>query len=99
VLWIYLGASLIAWFAYWHDKRKAATGRWRTPEETLHVWAVLGGWPGALIAQQLVRHKNRKLSFQVVFWLIVLVHLAMWGWHFRESPLLAGVIAAVSGAP
>ena len=39
---------------------------------------LLGGWPGALLAQQLLRHKTKKTSYQGVFWLIVLVHQVYW---------------------
>ena len=51
---------------------------WRTPEARLHLVELLGGWPGALIAQQAFRHKTRKWSFQLVFWLIVVVHQLAW---------------------
>lgn len=94
VLWAYLIASMLAWIDYWHDKRKARKGRWRISEQTLHLWSLLGGWPGALLAQQFLRHKNRKLSFQFQFWGIVLLHLALWAWHFRSTPLIAGLIGS-----
>jgi len=43
----------------------------------------LGGWPGALLAQQLFRHKTRKLSYQLLFWAIVLLHQVFWAaWLF-----------------
>ncbi len=71
-------ASLLAFGFYLHDKRSALSGRWRTPEARLHLLELLGGWPGALIARQALRHKTRKLSFQLVFWLIVLVHQVVW---------------------
>ncbi len=51
--------------------------RWRTNEQTLHLCSLFGGWPGALIAQRLFHHKSKKLSFQTLFWLIVVVHLAI----------------------
>ena len=70
--------SLIAFFLYWSDKRKAQTDRWRTPENILHAVELAGGWPGALIAQQVFRHKTRKVSYQLVFWLIVALHQAFW---------------------
>ncbi len=70
--------SLIAIVAYYFDKRAARLGRPRTPEATLHVLELLGGWPGALLAQRLIRHKNAKVGYQVVFWLIVAVHVAGW---------------------
>jgi len=75
---IYVVMSLLAFFLYWRDKRQARTNEWRTPEKALHAVELLGGWPGALLAQQAFRHKTRKLSFQLVFWLIVLLHQAIW---------------------
>ncbi|NWD05147.1 DUF1294 domain-containing protein [Pseudomonas gingeri] len=77
-LWGYGVASLLAFFLYWSDKRKARNDTWRTPEKVLHGVELLGGWPGALIAQQVFRHKTRKLSFQLVFWSIVLLHQVFW---------------------
>ncbi|MGF6094165.1 DUF1294 domain-containing protein [Pseudomonas sp. 18175] len=70
--------SLIAFSLYWSDKRKAQTNRWRTPENILHAVELAGGWPGALIAQQVFRHKTRKVSYQVLFWAIVLLHQVFW---------------------
>lgn len=70
--------SLLTFLLYRHDKRKAASGGWRVPEKWLHAGELLGGWPGALLAQQFYRHKTRKLSFQLVFWLIVVVHQLIW---------------------
>lgn len=67
-----------AFALYWQDKRRAARGDWRTPEARLHLFELLGGWPGALIAQQVFRHKTRKISFQLLFWGIVLLHQLFW---------------------
>ncbi|MBB2496212.1 DUF1294 domain-containing protein [Aquipseudomonas ullengensis] len=77
-LGVYPLLSLISFLQYWNDKQSAQKGRWRTPENTLHITELLGGWPGALVAQQVFRHKTRKLSFQVVCWAIVLLHQAFW---------------------
>ncbi|WP_417787859.1 DUF1294 domain-containing protein [Stutzerimonas xanthomarina] len=77
-LYAYLLGSLLAFGLYVHDKRSALRSGWRTPEARLHLVELLGGWPGALVAQQALRHKTRKLSFQLVFWLIVIVHQAAW---------------------
>ncbi|RMO83611.1 hypothetical protein ALQ33_01475 [Pseudomonas syringae pv. philadelphi] len=83
-----LGMSLLAFVLYRHDKRQAGNGGQRTPENVLHTLELLGGWPGALLAQQLFRHKTRKVSFQVVFWLVVLVHQALWvDWLFLGKRL------------
>jgi uncharacterized membrane protein YsdA (DUF1294 family) len=75
---VYLAMSFLAMLLYWRDKRQARANGWRTPEKMLHAAELLGGWPGALIAQQLLRHKTRKVSFQVVFWIIVLLHQVIW---------------------
>ena len=80
-LWMVLVYPLVSLFSfcqYWLDKQSAQKGRWRTPENSLHVAELIGGWPGALIAQQVFRHKTRKVSFQLVFWAIVALHQAFW---------------------
>ena len=75
--------SLVCAGLYLHDKRQALGQGRRTPEKLLHATELLGGWPGALVAQQVWRHKTRKLSYQLVFWLIVLVHQVVWvDWLF-----------------
>ncbi len=75
---IYAVASLLTFVLYWRDKHSALKDRWRTPETTLHFFELAGGWPGALVAQQVFRHKTRKLSYQLAFWLIVMLHQAFW---------------------
>jgi uncharacterized membrane protein YsdA (DUF1294 family) len=67
VLLLYLTASGVAAIAYALDKSAAERGGWRTSESTLHVLAIAGGWPGALIAQRIFRHKSRKRTFQTAF--------------------------------
>lgn len=74
----YCGVSLVSFFMYRSDKRQAQEGRQRTPENWLHLSELLGGWPGALVAQQWYRHKTRKLSYQTVCWLIVAAHQLYW---------------------
>lgn len=78
VLLAYPCASVVSFLQYWWDKSSAQAGRWRTPENSLHVVELLGGWPGALIAQQCFRHKTRKPSFQLVCWLIIAAHQLVW---------------------
>lgn len=67
----YLLLSLLCFAAYAADKAAARRGARRTPESTLHGLALLGGWPGALLAQQYLRHKSVKAEFRQVFWLTV----------------------------
>jgi uncharacterized membrane protein YsdA (DUF1294 family)/cold shock CspA family protein len=81
VPWIGLGYllfSLLSFGQYWSDKRKAQAGHWRVTEASLHLVELLGGWPGALVAQQLFRHKTRKFDFQVICWGIVAAHQCFW---------------------
>lgn len=75
---LYPAMSLISLLLYWQDKQQARAQAWRTPEKVLHASELLGGWPGALLAQQLFRHKTRKVSYQLVCWAIVLLHQAFW---------------------
>lgn len=70
------GMSVAALGFYLYDKGAAARGEQRTPENTLHLISLLGGWPGALIGQGLFRHKTSKSSFQAVFWLTVVLNIA-----------------------
>lgn len=76
----YLAASIATFAFYAHDKAAARKAHWRTPELTLHMLGLLGGWPGALAAQRLLRHKSSKGSFLVVFWMTVALHCAAAGW-------------------
>jgi uncharacterized membrane protein YsdA (DUF1294 family)/cold shock CspA family protein len=80
LLLIYLGASLITFTVYAWDKSAARKGAWRIQEGTLHMLSLLGGWPGALIAQQTLRHKSKKASFRAVFWVTVTVNCGVLLW-------------------
>jgi uncharacterized membrane protein YsdA (DUF1294 family) len=75
--WIagYLGVLfVVTYLLYRHDKQWAEMDGWRTPESTLHLAELLGGWPAAYFAQRKLRHKISKIRYQIVFWLIVAVH-------------------------
>jgi uncharacterized membrane protein YsdA (DUF1294 family)/cold shock CspA family protein len=93
VLFLYLGASVVAFAAYWLDKSAARYGRWRTAESTLHLFGLVGGWPGALFAQRVFRHKSSKIEFQRVFWATVILNCAGFGWLLtaKGSAFLAGL--------
>ncbi|MET3494506.1 cold shock and DUF1294 domain-containing protein [Variovorax boronicumulans] len=81
------GLSLLAFIAYALDKNAAQTGRWRTKESTLHLLALIGGWPGAWAAQRLLRHKSSKQGFLVVYRATVALHCAAvlaWVFWLRE---------------
>lgn len=75
LVWLYLGASVVAFILYAVDKSSARNGKRRIPEATLHNVALMGGWPGALFAQQILRHKSKKQSFRDVFWVTVMLNV------------------------
>jgi uncharacterized membrane protein YsdA (DUF1294 family) len=77
---IYLIMSVVAFALYAADKRRASRRQWRVGEATLHLVELLGGWPGALLAQRALRHKLQKGSYMFVFWAIVVIHAAGWAW-------------------
>jgi len=85
----YLLASVAAFALYAADKSAARRGAWRTPEGTLHGLALIGGWPGALIAQRVFRHKSSKVPFQVVFWITVVANCVA----------LLGFVLSIPGGP
>jgi uncharacterized membrane protein YsdA (DUF1294 family) len=81
LLWISLAMSVVTFVAYARDKSAAQRGARRTPEFVLHFLGALGGWPGAFVAQRILRHKTRKLVFQIVFWLTFVVEGGVvWWW-------------------
>ena len=65
---IYLVVSAITYLVYAEDKSSAQRGARRTQETTLHILSLVGGWPGALLAQQRLRHKSVKAEFRSFFW-------------------------------
>lgn len=84
-LGLYLVASAAAFLAYALDKSAALNDRWRTRERTLLLLGLVGGWPGALAAQGLLRHKTRKVSFQGLFWATVALNCCALAWLFSAS--------------
>lgn len=92
-LWLpalYAVMSVITFLTYAWDKSAARRDRRRVPEQTLLTLGFLGGWPGALIAQQSLRHKTRKRTFRRAFWARVVLNVVLlsaiivvttlWGW-------------------
>ncbi|MEM7587812.1 MAG: DUF1294 domain-containing protein [Acidobacteriota bacterium] len=74
---LYGVASGLALVLYAVDKSAARRGGRRTPERVLHACSLLGGWPGALLAQSAFRHKTRKQPFRSIFWLTVCLNVAL----------------------
>ena len=85
----YIIVSLFTYIVYAVDKTASQEGNRRTSENTLHILSLIGGWPGALIAQQKLRHKSKKRSFRTVFWITVCMNLAIFFWIFGKSIFLS----------
>jgi uncharacterized membrane protein YsdA (DUF1294 family)/cold shock CspA family protein len=72
----YVVLSVMCLMIYAFDKSAAVAGRWRSSEHSLLALGLLGGWPGGLVAQQLLRHKSSKASFREAFWGTVALNVA-----------------------
>jgi uncharacterized membrane protein YsdA (DUF1294 family)/cold shock CspA family protein len=79
--------SLVAFAMYRGDKSAAEQRAWRTPESSLHLIALWGGWPGALIARQVFRHKTIKQPFRTIFWLTVIANCGVLAWIAYQAPV------------
>jgi len=87
-----LTMAVITYLAYSLDKKRARAREWRISEAGLHFLELLGGWPGAFLAQRRLRHKISKAGYQTVFWLIVFAYQwaaydSMQNWKFSQSIL------------
>lgn len=71
----FISINLVTFLAYWVDKRAAIRGGWRIPERNLHALEMLGGWSGALIAQKVLHHKNKKKSYRAEFAFVLIMQL------------------------
>ena len=85
VVGLYVVMSLIAFITYGIDKYAAKNGRWRTKESTLHLFSLIGGWPGAYFAQTKLRHKSSKKEFKNVYWVTVVLNLGGLFWLHTEK--------------
>jgi len=98
ILSIYLAASVVTFIMYAVDKSAAKNDTWRTPESTLHWLSIIGGWPGALIAQQTLRHKSKKQSFRAVFWVTVFLNCGAFAWMLTPTGSVT-VQSWIAGGP
>lgn len=66
--------NVVSFLVYGLDKWKAKTGRWRIPERTLLILALIGGSAGALAAMLLFRHKTKKIKFVISIPVMIVIH-------------------------
>lgn len=77
LLYFYAAINIFSFAVYAFDKSAARKGNWRIKEFHLHILSVFGGWWGALIAQQFIRHKSVKKPFLIVFIITLLTNLLL----------------------
>jgi uncharacterized membrane protein YsdA (DUF1294 family) len=82
---LYAVMSVIAFIIYAKDKNAAEYGEWRISENTLHTLSLLGGWPGAAIAQSFLRHKSKKASFKFIYWITVIANCGALCWFITPT--------------
>ena len=70
-----LSINIITFLIYGYDKHQAKKVGMRIPEIVLHLMALMGGSPGALLGQLTFRHKIKKMRFIIVFWAIVILQV------------------------
>ncbi|BDP30221.1 DUF1294 domain-containing protein [Vibrio vulnificus] len=87
VIAIYLLMSFVTFVTYAIDKRAAVKGQWRTSENTLHLMSLFFGWPGALLAQQTLRHKSQKQPFKAILWVTIIMNIMLFSWTLTPSGL------------
>lgn len=74
---IVYGVASVACFAgYGLDKRAANRKEWRVSETILLLVGLVGGWPGAILGQEVFRHKTQKKTFRTLFWMSVAINMA-----------------------
>ncbi|MFA0568056.1 DUF1294 domain-containing protein [Vibrio gallaecicus] len=94
----YIVMSILTFALYAKDKRAAIKGQWRTKESTLHLFSLLGGWPGALLAQAKLRHKTQKQPFKAILWMSIIGNISAFLWALTAQgqavlqPILANLL-------
>ncbi|MEX1200253.1 MAG: cold shock and DUF1294 domain-containing protein [Methylophaga sp.] len=99
---VYFVLSVLTFILYAKDKSAAQKDDWRISENTLHLFALVGGWPGALVAQNRLRHKSRKQPFRTIFWVTVTMNCGALAWLLTpegEQKWLIWVNGALSNMP
>ena len=87
ILWLLL-INVLTLATYGADKMAARRAMRRVPEATLLVFGLIGGWPGAIIGQQLFRHKTQKQPFKTYFIVSVIVSISAMVAVYQLFPVL-----------
>ena len=89
-----LAINLLAFLIYGADKWKAKHEKWRVPEKTLFLLALLGGSVGALAGMRAFHHKTRKWYFRFGIPTILILQIAAAALFFAHS---AGLLNSLNG--
>ncbi|PIQ67382.1 hypothetical protein COY25_00500 [Candidatus Uhrbacteria bacterium CG_4_10_14_0_2_um_filter_41_7] len=73
----YLSLNIGAFLLFGLDKYLAKIGKRRVPEKILYFTILLGGLVGAVLSMNFFHHKTSKSKFQLIAWLLILVHLLL----------------------
>jgi len=77
IFWYLIAINMLTFFVMLIDKIQASQHERRVRERTLYILTFLGGSPAMLLSMHSLRHKSRKLSFQLVVWFLFLTQLAV----------------------
>lgn len=72
-----LGINAVTFIVYGIDKYKAKKTKWRIPEATLLLLAVLGGSIGAWMGMKVWHHKTMHKKFKYGIPAILLIQIAL----------------------
>ena len=85
ILYYLIVINVIAFFIYGIDKLKAKKGKWRIPESTLLLLAIIGSSIGAWLGIKVWHHKTLHKKFKYGIPLIVIAQIAIAVYIFREN--------------
>lgn len=86
ILLIIIGVmSLAAFAAFGLDKYKAKAGKWRIPERTLFLLALLGGGIGAFLGMKVFHHKTMHKQFVIGIPMIMVIQAVLLGWYLWKT--------------
>ena len=77
--------SLAAFAAFGLDKYKAKAGKWRIPERTLFLLALLGGGIGAFLGMKVFHHKTMHKQFVIGISAIMVIQAVLLGWYLWKT--------------
>lgn len=69
--------NILAFLLMANDKQRARHNKWRIPEKTLFLTAILGGSIGSILGMQIFRHKTRHTAFVIGMPCILVIQIIL----------------------